>query len=101
MTFVNAGTLGTLEGHRDELVAVLTQRSDVLRELGCRRYEVGVSDTAPDTVFVVEMWDSRQAHQRSLQHPQVQAAIARARPILSGEFGGFQFDVVGSPLRDG
>lgn len=100
MTFVNAGTLGTLDGHRDELVATLTQRSDVLRELGCRLYEVGVSENAPDTVFVVEVWDSVDAHRRSLEHPQVQAAIAKARPILSGEFGGFRFNVVGSPLRD-
>jgi hypothetical protein len=35
MTFVNAGTLGTVSGHRDELVATLTQRNDLLRELGC------------------------------------------------------------------
>ncbi|MGI8665468.1 MAG: putative quinol monooxygenase [Jatrophihabitans sp.] len=100
MTFVNAGTLGTLDGHRDELVATLIKRSNVLRELGCRLYEVGVSENAPDTVFVVEVWDSADAHRRSLEHPQVQAAIATARPILSGEFGGFQFNVVGSPLRD-
>ena len=100
MTFVNAGTLGTLGGHRDELVATLTQRNELLRELGCRLYEVGVSENAPDTVFVVEVWESADAHQRSLEHPQVRATIATARPILSGEFGGFRFDVVGSPLRD-
>lgn len=100
MTFVNAGTLGTLEGHRDELVVRLTQRNDLLRDLGCRLYEVGVSDDAPDTVFVVEVWESADAHRRSLEHPQVRASIAAARPILSGEFGGFRFNVVGSPLRD-
>jgi hypothetical protein len=54
MTFVNAGTLGTVSGHRDELVATLTQRNDLLREFGCSVYE----------------------------------------------FGGFRFDVIGSPLRD-
>ncbi|MCC6497927.1 MAG: antibiotic biosynthesis monooxygenase, partial [Propionibacteriaceae bacterium] len=36
----------------------------------------------------------------SLDLPEVQAAIAAARPLLSGEFGGFRFEVVGSPLRD-
>jgi hypothetical protein len=30
----------------------------------------------------------------------VQESIVAARPLLSGEFGGFRFDVVGSPLRD-
>ena len=96
---MNAGTLGTLAGHRDELVAALTQRNDLLRELGCHLYEVGVSDDAPDTVFVVEVWESADAHRRSLAHPDIQASIATARPILSGEFGGFRFNVVGSPLR--
>jgi quinol monooxygenase YgiN len=100
MTFVHAGTVGTLPGRRDELVATLTQRNDLLRELGCRVYEVGVTDDAPDTVFVVEVWDSEEAHRRSLEHPQIRASIAAARPILSGEFGGFEFQVVGSPLRD-
>jgi len=100
MTFVNADTLGTLEGHRDKLVVALNQRNGLLRERGCRLYEVGVSDDAPDTVPVVEVWASADARRRSLEHPQVRASIAAARPILSGEFGGFRFNVVGSTLRD-
>lgn len=100
MTFVNAGTLGAVAGRRGELVAHLTRRNDALRQVGCRLYEVGVSDDQPDTVFVVEVWDSAEAHRASLQLPEVQGAIAAARPLLSGEFGGFRFDVVGSPLRD-
>ncbi|MBN9511257.1 MAG: translation initiation factor IF-2 [Alphaproteobacteria bacterium] len=75
MVFANAGSLGAVPGRRDELVAHLTRRSDVLRDLGCRLYEVGVNDDEPDTVFVVELWDSAAAHRGSLQHPDVQAAI--------------------------
>jgi quinol monooxygenase YgiN len=99
MVFANTGTLGTVPGKRDELVAHLTKRSDVLAELGCLAYEVGVNDSEPDTVFVVELWESAAAHQASLARPEVQASIAEARPLLSGEFGGFRFEVVGSPLR--
>ncbi|ALE06770.1 antibiotic biosynthesis monooxygenase [Arthrobacter sp. ERGS1:01] len=100
MTFANAGTLGAVAGRRDELVAHLTARSEKLRQLGCLAYEVGVNDQQPDTVFVIELWESAEAHQSSLAAPEVQAAIAAARPLLSGEFGGFRFEVVGSPLRD-
>ncbi|WP_104091468.1 putative quinol monooxygenase [Arthrobacter sp. GMC3] len=100
MTFANAGTLGVLPGKRDELVAQLTQRSDTLRGIGCLAYEVGINDADPDTVFVVELWESAEAHQASLNLPEVQASIAAARPLLSGTFGGFRFDVIGSPLRD-
>ena len=100
MTFANAGTLGVVPGKRDELVAHLTKRSDTLKQIGCLAYEVGVSDDDLDTVFVMELWESAEAHQSSLALPEVQAAIAAARPLLSGAFGGFRFNVVGSPLRD-
>lgn len=100
MTFANVGTLGTAPGKRDELVSHLTQHSVALQEAGCLTYEVGVNDEDPDTVFVIELWSSAEAHRASLQLPEVQESIAAARPWLSGEFGGHQFDVVGSPLRD-
>jgi quinol monooxygenase YgiN len=100
VTFVNAGTLGSAPGKQDELVACLTTRSDFLRDLGCIAYEVGVNDEQPDTVFVVELWENAEAHRASLAQPEVQASIAAARPLLSGDFGGFRFTVVGSPLRD-
>lgn len=99
MTYANVGTLGALPGKRDELVAHLTRRSPELADAGCLLYEVGVNDDHPDTVFVAELWESAEAHRASLQLPSVQASIAAARPLLSGEMGGFRFDVVGSPLR--
>lgn len=99
MTFANVGTLGAVPGKRDELAAHLTRPSDELAAAGCLLYEVGVSADDPDTVYVVELWTSAEAHQASLQLPSVQESIAAARPLLSGVFGGYRFDVVGSPLR--
>ncbi|WP_221584561.1 putative quinol monooxygenase [Microbacterium sp. G2-8] len=99
MTFANVGTLGVVPGRRDELVAALTAHSPELREAECLLYEVGVDPGEPDTVFVAELWESREAHSASLQLPSVRAAIEAARPLLSGEFDGYRFDVVGSPLR--
>jgi len=100
MTFANVGTLQTVPGKRDELVAHLVRRSDSLTEAGCLAYEVGVNDDEPNTVFVVELWRDAAAHRASLALPYVQASISAARPLLTGTFGGFRFDVVGSPLRD-
>lgn len=100
MTFVNVGTLGTTPGKRDELVALLIERNESLTEAGCLTYEVGVNQSEPDTVFVVELWETEEAHQASLALPQVQAAITEARLLLNGSFGGYRFDVAGSPLRD-
>ena len=100
MAFVNVGTLGAVPGKLDLLVEILTRRSSDLAAAGCLLYEVGVNAERPDTAFVAEVWTSADAHQRSLQLESVQAAIAEARPLLSGEMGGFRFDIVGSPLRD-
>lgn len=98
MTFVNAGSLGALPGKRDELVALLTRPNAVLAGAGCLLYDVGVTPEEPDTVYVVELWTSAEAHRASLELPQVRAAIESARPLLSGQFGGFRFEVVDSPL---
>ena len=100
MTFANVGSLGVQPGRRDEVVAILTRRSDDLADAGCLLYEVGVNDDEPDTVYVVELWESADAHRASLQLPSVKAAIAEAMPMLSGQMGGFRFDVLGSPLDD-
>ena len=99
MTYANVGTLGAVPGKRDELVAHLTSSKPGLAEAGCLLYEVGVSDDEPDTVFVAELWTSAEAHRSSLELPEVQQAIAAARPLLSGQFGGFAFNVIGSPVR--
>lgn len=99
MTFANVGTLGATPGSRDLLVSILTRRNDDLANAGCLLYEVGVSDDDPHTVFVIELWISAEHHAASLQLPPVQAAIAEARPLLSGDIGGYRFDVVGSPVR--
>ncbi|MFT4084027.1 MAG: putative quinol monooxygenase [Nocardioides sp.] len=99
MTFANVGTLGAQPGRRDELVAHLTRPGAELAAHGCLLYEVGVNDEEPDTVFVIELWSSAEAHRASLELPAVQESIAAARPLLSGVFGGHRFDVVGSPLR--
>lgn len=61
---------------------------------------MGTNDDEPNTVFVIELWEDAAAHQASLALPEVVASIAEARPLLSGVFGGFQFEVAGSPLRD-
>jgi len=100
MSFVNIGTLGTVPGKRDEVIAILTRVNAELANAGCLLYEVGTNTAEPDTVFVTEFWDSAEAHQKSLELPSVKAAIAEARPLLTGQMGGYQYTVVGSPLPD-
>ncbi|WP_141014745.1 putative quinol monooxygenase [Nocardioides sambongensis] len=100
MTFVNCGWIGVQPGRAADFVAHLTAPSAELAEVGCLQYDVGTNADEPDRVYVVERWTSAQAHQDSLQLASVQAAIAAARPLMSGEVGGFDFHVAGSPLNE-
>lgn len=98
MTFASMGTLTAQPGKRDAVVAILVRRSVALADIGCLSYEVGINDEFPDVVFVSELWTTRQAHEDSLTLESVRAAIGEAMPMLTGEFGGHDFEVVGSPL---
>lgn len=98
--FANVGTIGARPGKRDELIAILARNNPALESNGCLLYEVGANEEQPDTVFVVELWTSEEAHRKSLELDSVRAAIAEAMPLLSGEMGGSRFDIVGSPLHD-
>ena len=99
MTFANVGSLETKPGQRDAVLSILVRPMAGLKEAGCLLYEVGVNDAVPDTVFVCELWESQEAHRASLELESVQAAIEEAMPLLTGEMGGNQFTVLGSPLR--
>ncbi|MFJ9408058.1 putative quinol monooxygenase [Streptomyces sp. NPDC101393] len=89
-------TMKARPGHRDEVVAILLSGTEGLRAAGCRRYAVAVSDaTDPDRIWVDELWESKEQHDASLSLPETKAAIAAARPLLTGEFTGQELTVVG------
>ena len=87
--------IGVKPGQRDAVVAILIRDVESAREAGCDLYLVGTSSADADTVFVTEVWASREAHRASLTLPSVQQAIAEAMPMLTGEFHQTEFDVVG------
>ena len=38
----------------------------------------------PASIWITEVWESKDAHAASLQLPQVQEAIGSARPLITG-----------------
>ena len=99
MTYAHMGSLVTQPGKRDAVVEILTRLRPELSDAGCLLYEVGTKDGEPDTVYAMELWESAEAHQGSLQLPDVKAAIDEVVPMLTGQFESQDFTVVGSPLR--
>jgi quinol monooxygenase YgiN len=89
------GSMRTRPGARDDVVKILTANNDGLKAAGCELYLVGVDAEDPDTIWVSEMWHSKQHHDDSLQLPETKAAIAAAMPMLTGEMDGHEVELVG------
>jgi quinol monooxygenase YgiN len=47
-------------------------------------YLIGEDSVNPDALWIIEIWETKAHHEASLQLPQIQAVIARARPIIAG-----------------
>ncbi|HEY7173567.1 MAG TPA: antibiotic biosynthesis monooxygenase, partial [Micromonosporaceae bacterium] len=77
------------------VVAILCSGADGLRAAGCSRYVVGLDPDDDVTIWVTEVWQSREHHAASLQLPETKAAIASAMPMLTGEFTAQEMNVVG------
>lgn len=69
-------------GQRAALAAILSEGTGAMP--GNIAYLVGEDSANPDAIWIVELWDSREAHAASLRLPAVQAAIQRARPMIAG-----------------
>ncbi len=69
-------------GQRDALVELLLEGSGEMP--GCRSYVVARDPADDDAIWVTEVWDDESSHRASLDLPEVQAAIAKARPIIAG-----------------
>jgi quinol monooxygenase YgiN len=98
VTYGYLATMRTKAGHRDDVVQILLSGLDGLRAAGCRLYVVGVSATDPELIWVNEAWESKAHHDASLQLPETKAAIARAMPMLTGEFTGQELTIAGGLL---
>ena len=76
------GKMRAVPGQRDALIAILLESTTQMP--GCLSYIVAKDEADVDAIWVTEVWDSEDSHRASLYLPQVQAAIARARPMITG-----------------
>jgi quinol monooxygenase YgiN len=95
MAYGYIGSMKTTAGHRDDVVEILLRGVDGLRAAGCHLYVVSAAADDADTIWVTEVWDSKEHHDASLQLPETRAAIEAAMPMLTGEFTGQELSVAG------
>jgi quinol monooxygenase YgiN len=84
------GQMKAAPGKRDDLVAILAESTDGMP--GCLSYIVAKDATDADALWITEVWTDKDSHAASLKLPAVQAAIAKARPIIAGF--GHRFETV-------
>jgi quinol monooxygenase YgiN len=76
------GRMRAAPGQRDRLIAILLEATGEMP--GCLSYVVARDPADTDAIWITEVWNNRESHRASLQLPQVQAAVARARPLIAG-----------------
>ncbi len=84
----------TKPGHRDAVVAQLTTAGRELSAFGCHQYIVGAACADEVTVWVSEVWESKQHHDDSLRHDATRQSISQTLPLLTGEFAHHEVTVV-------
>lgn len=76
------GQMLAAAGKRDELLAILAGSTGGMP--GCLSYVIAKDPANADALWITEVWTDKDAHAASLKLPAVQAAIAKARPIIAG-----------------
>ncbi len=85
------GKMRAAPGKRDEVVRILLEATGSLP--GCLNYIIARDPADTTAIWVTEVWTDAESHKASLARPDVQAAIARVRPMITG----FDFQVETAP----
>ena len=76
------GKMNATPGQREALIALLLEGTSGMP--GCLSYIIAKDTTDANAIWITEVWDGEASHKASLNLPSVQAAIARARPMIAG-----------------
>jgi quinol monooxygenase YgiN len=76
------GQMMAQPGQRAALIAILSEGTGAMP--GNMGYLIGEDSANADAIWIVEIWETKEAHAASLQLPAVQAAIAKGRPLIAG-----------------
>lgn len=76
------GRMTVASGQRDAVIEVLLAGTGKMP--GCLSYIVAKDPADPNGIWITEVWDTEASHKASLSLPEVQAAIAKAKPVITG-----------------
>ena len=76
------GQMLAAPGKREELIACLAEGSAAMQ--GNLAYHIWRDKADVNSIWITEVWKDEASHKASLELPQVQEAIRKARPIIAG-----------------
>jgi quinol monooxygenase YgiN len=76
------GKMSAVAGQRDALASILLESTGAMP--GCLSYVIATDPADADGLWITEVWDGPESHKASLSLPVVQAAIAKAKPLIAG-----------------
>ncbi|MEJ8800689.1 putative quinol monooxygenase [Pontibacter sp. H249] len=91
------GKLQAQEGKGNELASILLQASKLVSTAkGCHLYLVSKDAQNSDSIWITEVWDSKEDHDNSLQLDGVGSLISQAIPLLASKpEKGLELEVLG------
>ena len=79
------GKLKSMAGDSAKLTRVLLEASKLVSTAkGCRLYLISKDKTDNDSIWVTEVWDSKEDHDDSLKAEGVKVLISQAMPLIEG-----------------
>jgi quinol monooxygenase YgiN len=76
------GRMTVAAGRRDDVIDILLEGTSQMP--GCLSYIVAKDPSDQNGIWITEVWDREASHKASLSLPEVQAAIAKAKPMITG-----------------
>jgi len=78
--------LTAIKGSGDQLASILLNASKLVSTAkGCQLYMVSKDKTNRDSIWITEVWDSKDDHDNSLKVEGVRDLISMAMPLLDGQ----------------
>ncbi|MGM8363806.1 putative quinol monooxygenase [Flavobacterium sp. ARAG 55.4] len=80
------GKLTAKSGHQEEVTTILLEASKLVStSKGCKVYVIGKDENDQNSVYVTEIWDSKDDHDNSLNVEGVKELIMKVMPKLDGQ----------------
>ncbi len=94
--YAMTGKLIAQAGKRGQLIGILLEASRVVAEISeCLQYVISEDIADESVVWIFEIWNDKEAHDRSLKNEQVRLLISQAMPLIASAPSSAELNIAG------